>query len=491
MENIPKYVINLKRRNDRLQKFYEIIPFSKENINIVYGFDGKNYFNESEEELMIYNNLLPGISLFTGENLLPGEKGCFISHIRIFKDIIKHNIPFAIVFEDDIILCEDFKNKLEIIINEMPQNTQILYFGGRLNPDFRMEEHTCTKITENIVAHNKINWIYRDWNNHDRCTFGYIISNTLAKTFIKYFENNVDINVPLDHWMIRLCMDNQIPIYNSYPLLSYSHGNSSDSDIRCSYNTLVYVYTFYTDETRVQYLKDSAIFNNFEVCYLKKNTWNGYVDKIIVIYNILQKHNDNDIICFIDAYDVLINQNIDYLLEKFNYYNCDLLIGAELSCYPDIYKEMYPKTNSKYKYVNSGGYIGYKHAIQKMFKWKSYDDIYQICSYGGDQSYFIAYFISHNSDKIKLDTECLIFQNMHWVNWNELQFNCGKLYNTILHTYPCFIHFNGGTWQQNNGENIMPIFIDKMKTTLINKTTDNLYAYSQIITSTCYPHPQI
>jgi hypothetical protein len=254
---------------------------------------------------------------------------------------------------------------------------------------------------------------------------------------------------------------------------------------------MIYVYTFYTDETRINYLKESASLNNIEICYLKKDTWNGYVDKIIAIHDIIKKHSDNDIICFIDAYDVLINQNLEYLLEKFNYYKCDLLIGAELNCFPAKYKDYYPIIDSKYKYVNSGGYIGYKHALLELFNWKSYDEIYRICSDGGDQSFFNEYFISKHSDKIKLDTECLIFQNMHLVNWNELTFDNGKLYNTILKQNPCFIHFNGGTWQQSNHENIMPIFVEKMKSTMKNKTADNLNDFSQIITPTCYPHPQI
>jgi len=254
---------------------------------------------------------------------------------------------------------------------------------------------------------------------------------------------------------------------------------------------MIYVYTFYTDETKIKYLRESALLHNIEVCYLKKDTWDGYVDKIVSIDNIIKKHSYYDIICFIDAYDVLINQNVEYLLESFKYYNCDLLIGAELNCYPNKYQNKYPFIGSKYKYVNSGGYIGYKHAIQRMFNWKSYDMIHNICADGGDQSYFTEYFISEHSDKTRLDTECLIFQNMHLVNWNEISFDNGKVYNKILNKKPCFIHFNGGVWQQSNHENIMPIFIEKMKSTLGNNTVDNLDDYHQIITRTCYPHPQV
>jgi hypothetical protein len=53
---------------------------------------------------------------------------------------------------------------------------------------------------------------------------------------------------------------------------------------------MVFVYTFFTDETRIQYLRESALLNNIEICYLKKDTWNGYVDKIIAMNHIITKH---------------------------------------------------------------------------------------------------------------------------------------------------------------------------------------------------------
>lgn len=224
MEDKKIYVINLKRRPDRLQQFYESVPFPQGLINVIYGFDGKNYENEREAEKMLYNKLANSLSA--------GEKGCFISHIRVFKHVIESNIPFGIVFEDDPILCEDFKSKFELLVNEMPTDTQILYFGGRFTPDFKMKENTFTKVTENIVAHNKVEWKNRNGINHDRTTHGYIISQSLARDFIRYVENEVDLYLPIDHWMIKTSMNNDINIYNSYPLLSYSLACAKDSDIR-------------------------------------------------------------------------------------------------------------------------------------------------------------------------------------------------------------------------------------------------------------------
>ena len=231
---------------------------------------------------------------------------------------------------------------------------------------------------------------------------------------------------------------------------------------------MMYVYTFYTDEEEISYIKETDLLNNMNVNYIKKDSWNGYTDEINETNNIIKNHNDNDIICFIHAYDVLINQDMSYLTEKFNNYNCDLLIGVELNCSIEKYINMYPNTTSKKKYICSGGYIGYKFAIQDLFNWKSYDDICNICLDGGLKSYFTEYFLSKQSERIKLDNDCLIFQNMYLVSWNELRIHNGKIHNKSLHKYPCFVHFNMGSKKQSNGENIIPIIVDKIKITSNN-----------------------
>jgi hypothetical protein len=254
---------------------------------------------------------------------------------------------------------------------------------------------------------------------------------------------------------------------------------------------MLHIFTFLTDENRIESLKKSANLFNVNITYIQNKIWNGYVDKIIAIENVIKDIDDNDIICFIDAYDVLLNNTEDEIISRFKDYNCDVLLGAELNCYPNTYKNRFPDTTTNYKYINSGGYIGYKYAIKKIFTWKPLNEIYNICINGGDQTYFIEYYLNHMHENIKLDDRCLIFQNMHLVNWQEINFNTGKTYNTILNTYPCFIHFNGGTWQQSNGENIMPIFIEKMNHSLEKNTILDLNDYKQIITPTCYPHVQI
>ena len=220
VETMKQYLINLKRRPDRLQQFYDRYPT---HIEVVYGFDGQNPENENANELQTFHALSNG--------LMPGEKGCFISHVRIYQDMIDKNIPFAVVMEDDAIFCENFKEKLNEVVNELPNDFQILYFGGRFQPEFKMDPDTCQPVSNTIVGYPPIQWNQRTPWMHDRTTHGYIVSRAMAIWFMEQFRMDITPHLAIDHWMIKLCMDHGVKILSANPLLAHSPW-VSDSDIR-------------------------------------------------------------------------------------------------------------------------------------------------------------------------------------------------------------------------------------------------------------------
>ena len=258
----------------------------------------------------------------------------------------------------------------------------------------------------------------------------------------------------------------------------------------------LHIVTFASDETRLIYLKQSEQLFNVNIKYIIKNKWDGYYTKITETQKYINDLPENDIVLFIDAYDVIINSNYIEILHKFLSYECDILLSGELNCYPEFYKNDMDNIMPlviKNKYINSGGYIGYIKDINKLFLWKPINEIINICEVGSDQSYFIKYFIeNYKHVNIKIDINSLVFQCMHLISWKEIDFRHGRVFNNIFNSYPCFIHFNGGTFKTQNKENIMPVFLDKIKLSKINPTEIyTLNEYSQIITNTCYPHPQL
>jgi hypothetical protein len=201
---------------------------------------------------------------------------------------------------------------------------------------------------------------------------------------------------------------------------------------------------------KTEYLAKSASIWNICIHIIYIELWKGFIDKITKVREYILKFDDDDIICFVDAYDVLMLSSEKDILQKFYNYNCRILFGTELNCFPESNLETYNnyyknKTQiNNYNYLNSGGYIGYKKDIYDMLKWKPDSEIAVLCEDGGDQNYFTKYFFENESYmSIKFDYTQMIFQNVTGVDINTFVFRNGHLYNTILHTYPCIIHFNG------------------------------------------------
>lgn len=261
---------------------------------------------------------------------------------------------------------------------------------------------------------------------------------------------------------------------------------------------MLHIFTCLTDQSRIACLKASAKQHNTKIKYILANEWGGYSDKIEAMKMAIKDLKERDIVCFIDAYDVLINDSSERIRTLFLEQNKEIIFGAEIDCYPSSALERHDKYNkgteeTEHRYLNAGGYIGYVNAIKEMLYWKDEETIRQICQDGGDQKYFMEYLFSTNSKAtqyICLNTEANIFLNLHRVDWNDLEFREGKVYNKALANVPCFVHFNGGTWQTNTKENILPVFIEKKRDSIISTYPLNLQEHSQIITHTCFPKVQ-
>lgn len=101
---IKTYVINLKKRPDRLNELN--IPFEWERFE---AFDG---------------------SIFETSKRMQGHLGCLNSHRSVLNKIKSENIEMSIVLEDDVELCDDFTSKLNSIILDLPIDWDLLYLGG-------------------------------------------------------------------------------------------------------------------------------------------------------------------------------------------------------------------------------------------------------------------------------------------------------------------------------------------------------------------------
>ena len=93
--------------------------------------------------------------------------------------------------------------------------------------------------------------------------------------------------------------------------------------------------------------------------------WNGFMDKIRGVNEYsteVAEKSEKDIIVFIDGFDTIIGKNVNSLIEKFQKYNCDILVSEE----PRI-KYISQKLFGNYPTIaNSGMYMGYAKNIKRM-----------------------------------------------------------------------------------------------------------------------------
>lgn len=171
------------------------------------------------------------------------------------------------------------------------------------------------------------------------------------------------------------------------------------------------------------------------------NKWQGFGNKWLwtAEYIRLQKLPDDAIVVFLDAYDVLAVANAEEIINKFLVFNARVVFSAERGCHPDAdVSHRFPDTSSSFKYLNSGGAIGYVGDLLKVI-----DEI-NFTTTDDDQRGFINYFLS-NPGRIILDYECALFLSLFGVEQNEVQVDSssGRVKLLGAKNQPCFIHGNG------------------------------------------------
>ena len=181
------YVINLKRRKDKLKRIMKRInnidPDGNINVEIFTAIDGLKI----DKQFMKDNNisiLKEWIDPFKKTKINKGEIGCALSHYKIWEDIIENNYNSALILEDDaeFIKPNEFMNKIYEI--DEPNNTDLLYFGRK---KFKENE-------EYIENHNNIvKPFYSYW------TIGYYITYSGALKLLKSnFSKKI---IPVDEFL--------------------------------------------------------------------------------------------------------------------------------------------------------------------------------------------------------------------------------------------------------------------------------------------------
>ena len=169
----------------------------------------------------------------------------------------------------------------------------------------------------------------------------------------------------------------------------------------------------------MKWLKESCIRHGTNLVVLGDGkTWDNYLTKFKLVIDFLETEDDNNIICFVDAYDVIMTDNADKLKQAFLDFKESRKEKVIIAMNPEIsfLDKKVPILSNLYKElsdidfgvqgmgINSGTYIGYakdiKHILKEIMKDVNSEDT-------DDQLFF-------NKYNFKNPGSCYIDINKDW-----------------------------------------------------------------------------
>lgn len=171
LRNIPTYVINLDRRQDRwenTQKELQKVGIISQRISAV---------DASTPEFKKFYSSIP-----SPKRSLP-ETACSESHIKVYKKFLKTNEDYALIFEDDIVFPPSTTyEKLNTALNES-KDFKLLLLGHCYTSKHSVDEKGSPFLGKGLCAH------------------AYVISRQGAKDIL----NTYSVREPIDITTQNLC----------------------------------------------------------------------------------------------------------------------------------------------------------------------------------------------------------------------------------------------------------------------------------------------
>ena len=239
---IPIFVINLPsnilRKSAVLKNFSDIfgntiIPSFFEGINghLILKSDQKCLNNK-----IISNNKNTELFLRFGKKvtiqdpLTPGEIGCALSHLNLYKHIIEHNIQHALIMEDDTLLKPIFPYVLEQTLKQNIDWDIIQFIHSNGLRDFNLNRKIIIDKKNNIYLKKAGLGIFDSLFNRRRLSFSaacYLISLKACKRLV---EIGFPVRLPADY-LTGLVAFNQLKLYTCNPQQFFTYTNDFLSDI--------------------------------------------------------------------------------------------------------------------------------------------------------------------------------------------------------------------------------------------------------------------
>jgi hypothetical protein len=161
----------------------------------------------------------------------------------------------------------------------------------------------------------------------------------------------------------------------------------------------------------------------------------------ILYEQLLERERDYDYVLLVDGFDTVFATGLRDIMRTYASMKTRFLMSAETNCWPpvDPGPQDYPPAPTRYRYVNSGGYIcKMDYLIHVMTEL----GVTSLPDYRSDQQFWAGVYVWGKTE-MKLDYYCQVFQCLFDAQ-DDLTFE-RKIFNHTTGSTPFIIHGNGRT----------------------------------------------
>lgn len=228
--------------------------------------------------------------------------GCAISHISVWKDFLKSNKQYALIFEDDAIFnTKSFKSKIKFYLSQTPSNFDILYlgsFGSNPNNTFfnffmKLLNQQCQfkQINKHIIKPKVA-----------LAAHSYIISKKGARKLLQFLDGKIHNHI--DFCIQSLAKQNLLQTYVTNPRFVFqtSTNGQLSTNISNSYPILfnhILSYYYIDHFVKASYVTTLSIF--------RINNYNISLSHLIIFFLSILLYTSNTSIIFIITFIITIS----------------------------------------------------------------------------------------------------------------------------------------------------------------------------------------
>ena len=157
------------------------------------------------------------LSIFDMSQVKLSECSLIRKHIDAYCRISSSPFAHNLILEDDVILSDEFRNRIDAGLLQLPRDYDMLFIGDGCG----------LHIPDSVIHSNRI--IYKkcreptDWGGDGatRCTDSYLVSSNCAKKLIKYVMGlgKMAIKKPADWWLNQVIRDLELEVYWMEPTI--------------------------------------------------------------------------------------------------------------------------------------------------------------------------------------------------------------------------------------------------------------------------------